>query len=60
MGNGKHQLGCAFTGMNRDSRQYLEMFLRYLQEGLDAQADASGDDDDHDDGTGADDEKIFG
>jgi len=57
LGGGKHQIGCAFGGPSRDTKQYLDMFLRYLQEGLDAQTAA---DEDHDDGTGSDDEKIFG
>jgi hypothetical protein len=29
------QIGTCFVGLDRDRRSYLDMFLRYLQEGLD-------------------------
>ena len=48
--DGIHQIGTAFVGLTQDARQYLDIFLRYLQEGLDAQAS-----DDDERGPGGDD-----
>jgi hypothetical protein len=48
----EHQLGTSFLGLNSEQQSYLEMFLRYLEEGLaarDAGAAADPDDDDPDD-----------
>lgn len=42
----QHQLGCAFLSVDADTTTYLDMFLRYLEEGQAAAADDAADDDD--------------
>jgi hypothetical protein len=48
LGAGCHQVGATFQGMTSQARTYLDMFLRYLEEGLARQREA--DDDSDDDG----------
>lgn len=52
--DGFHQIGTTFVGLTLETRQYLDMFLRYLKEGLDAQ------DETDDESGGPDDENRFG
>jgi Tfp pilus assembly protein PilZ len=56
LGEGRWQIGTTFLGLTAENRAYLEMFLRYLKEGLARQAEeqqANAKDDD-------DDEEVFG
>jgi len=48
LGKGLYQVGASFVDMTNESRTYLDMFLRYLKEGLDFQAQSE--DDGGDDG----------
>jgi hypothetical protein len=40
-----YQLGTSFLGLSADQKSYLDMFLRYLEEGLSANEDDDGEDD---------------
>ena len=48
LGSDRHQVGATFMGMTSQARTYLDMFLRYLEEGLARQREAAGDDSDDD------------
>lgn len=50
----RFQVGASFVGLTAEARTYLEMFLRYLKEGLARQAEEKGG------GDGNDDEEVFG
>jgi hypothetical protein len=51
----KYQIGTTFLGLTNENRTYLDMFLRYLKEGLARQNEAKGGG-----GGGDDDDKLFG
>ena len=38
LGKNRYQIGTSFVGMTNETRTYLDMFLRYLKEGLELQA----------------------
>lgn len=52
----RFQIGTTFLGLTNENRTYLEMFLRYLKEGLARQRAESGEGGDDDDGN----DKVFG
>jgi hypothetical protein len=41
---GMHQLGTAFIGLSQDQVRYLELFIRYLEEGAAAAQSSQSDD----------------
>ena len=46
VGAGQWQLGASFFGVTGEQRMYLDMFLRYLKEGLERQRKDTVDPDD--------------
>lgn len=46
LGQGKYQVGTSFVGLTQENRAYLEMFLRYLKEGLARQSESADKNDD--------------